>query len=74
MSQPARSAAARSSPATRAASSPLRRCQPRPINEVAVLVPGQSRQTGVFTAPGSYGFHDHGNPTDASLQGIIVIR
>jgi len=44
------------------------------INQVSALAPGQSRQTGTFTAPGECGFHDHGNPSDTSLQGTIVIR
>lgn len=45
-----------------------------PMNEVTVLTPGQSRQTGVFGAARSCGYHDHGQSTNAALQGTIVIR
>jgi plastocyanin len=45
-----------------------------PINEVSALAPGQSRQTGVFTTARSCGYHDHGQSTNTSLQGTIVIR
>lgn len=45
-----------------------------PINEVDVLGPGQSRQTGVFTAARTCGYHDHGQPTNPALQGTIVVR
>ena len=44
------------------------------INEVSALAPGQSRQTGAFTTARSCGFHDHGQPGNAALQGTIVIR
>src|SRR5260370_40006727 len=45
-----------------------------PMNEVGPLSPGQSRQTGAFTIPRTCGFHDHGQPTNADLQGPIVIK
>ena len=45
-----------------------------PINEVSALTPGQSRQTGVFTVARTCGYHDHGQSTNTSLQGTIVIR
>lgn len=45
-----------------------------PINEVSVVTPGQSRQTGVFSSARSCGYHDHGQSTNTSLQGTIVIR
>jgi plastocyanin len=45
-----------------------------PIDEVSVVTPGQWRQTGVFTIARSCGYHDHGQFTNTSLQGTIVIR
>lgn len=45
-----------------------------PINEVAALSPGQSRQTGAFTVARTCGYHDHGQSANTSLQGTIVIR
>ena len=45
-----------------------------PVNEVSALPPGQSRQTGVFNTPRTCGYHDHGQSTNTSLQGTIVIR
>ena len=45
-----------------------------PINEVSALTPGQSRQTGVFSSARTCGYHDHGQSTNTSLQGTIVIR
>jgi plastocyanin len=45
-----------------------------PINEVSALTPGQFRQTGVFSSARTCGYHDHGQSTNTSLQGTIVIR
>jgi hypothetical protein len=45
-----------------------------PMNEVTVLTPGQSRQTGVFTQARTCGYHDHGQSENTALQGTIVIR
>jgi plastocyanin len=45
-----------------------------PINEVSVLTPGQSRLTGTFPSARTCGYHDHGDNTNTSLQGTIVIR
>jgi plastocyanin len=44
------------------------------INAVGVLDPGQSRETGNLVTVRTCGFHDHENPSNASLQGRIVIR
>jgi plastocyanin len=44
------------------------------INQVGVLNPGQSRETGNLVAVRTCGFHDHDNPNNANLQGRIVIR
>jgi plastocyanin len=45
-----------------------------PLNEVSALTQGQSRQTGVFGSARTCGYHDHGQSTNTSLQGTIVIR
>src|SRR6266545_7360453 len=45
-----------------------------PMNELGPLSPGQSRQTGAFTVARTCGYHDHGQPTNAALQGTIVIK
>jgi hypothetical protein len=44
------------------------------INQVGVLQPGQSRETGNLVQTRTCGFHDHENPDDARLKGRIVIR
>ena len=45
------------------------------INQVGVLNPGQSRQTGNMTTNRAVcGFHDHDNPTVVGLQGSITIQ
>jgi hypothetical protein len=44
------------------------------INEVSALAPGQWRETGVFRVARTCGYHDHGQSTNESLQGTIVIR
>jgi plastocyanin len=41
---------------------------------VGNLSPGQTKLTNAFTAARTCGFHDHGNPTDAALQGNIIIQ
>jgi hypothetical protein len=45
-----------------------------PINKVGALGPGQSGTTGPLTVARVCGFHDHGQPTNAALQGTITIR
>jgi hypothetical protein len=44
------------------------------INQVALLLPGQSRETGNFVQTQVCGFHDHNNPLITSLQGSIAAR
>ena len=44
------------------------------INQVGVLAPGQQRETGNFVAAQTCGFHDHGEPNNTSLTGIIRAR
>ena len=45
-----------------------------PLNEPGRLEPGASGFTDVFTQAGNCGFHDHLDPVNASLQGLIVIE
>lgn len=44
------------------------------INQVGFLNPGQSRETGNLVTARTCGFHDHDNPSQATLNGQIVIR
>jgi plastocyanin len=44
------------------------------INQVGLLQPAQSRQTGNLVIVRTCGFHDHDNAQNAALQGRIVIR
>ena len=44
------------------------------INQVGLLAPGQSRETGNLNAVRTCRFHDHDLPNTATLTGAIVIR
>lgn len=44
------------------------------INQVGLLVPGATRETGNLVTVRTCGFHDHDNPTNAGLSGRIIIR
>lgn len=44
------------------------------INQVGFLLPGQSRETGNLVDLRTCGFHDHDNPSQATLTGQIVTR
>jgi hypothetical protein len=44
------------------------------LNQVGVLTPGQSRESGNLNVVRTCGYHDHDNPTNANLQGRITIR
>lgn len=44
------------------------------INQVGLLQPGQSRETGNLNAVRTCGYHDHDLPSNNSLKGRIVIR
>jgi hypothetical protein len=44
------------------------------INQVGVLVQGQSRETGNLNVVRTCGFHDHDNPDNNNLKGRIVVR
>ena len=44
------------------------------INQVSLLQPGESRETGNLVTVRTCTYHDHENPGSASLKGRIVIR
>ena len=44
------------------------------INQVGLLSPGASRETGNLVTARTCGFHDHDDFANANLQGRIVIR
>ena len=43
------------------------------INDVGMLIPGQTKTSGAFTASKSCGFHDHLNHHAKSFQGQIPV-
>ena len=45
-----------------------------PVQEVGFIQPGQTKQTGVLTAPGVCGFHDHFNENNPDLRGRIIVQ
>ena len=44
------------------------------INDVGVLVPGQSKQTGNLNVVRTCGYHDHQNFENTAWQGTITIQ
>jgi plastocyanin len=44
------------------------------LNQVGLLNPGQSRESGNLVAVRSCGFHDHEDPDNANLRGTITVR
>jgi plastocyanin len=44
------------------------------LNQVGVLLNGQTRETGNLITVRTCGFHDHENPDNANLKGRIVVR
>ena len=44
------------------------------LNQVGLLNPSQSRESGNLVAVRSCGFHDHDDPDNANLRGTIIIR
>ena len=44
------------------------------INAVGLLQPSQSKLTNALNTARTCGLHDHGLPTDAGLQGRIIIQ
>jgi len=43
------------------------------LNDVSMLAPGQSRQTGSFMVAKACSYHDHMNPDAAGLQGVLLV-
>jgi plastocyanin len=44
------------------------------LNQVGLLNPTQSRESGNLVAVRSCGFHDHEDPDNANLRGTIIVR
>jgi plastocyanin len=44
------------------------------LNQVGLLNPGQSRESGNLVTVRTCGFHDHEDPNNNNLRGRIVIR
>ena len=44
------------------------------LNQVGLLRPRESRETGNLVTPRTCGFHDHDDPDNRNLLGRIVIR
>jgi plastocyanin len=44
------------------------------LNQVGLLMPGQSRESGNLTAVRTCGFHDHEDPDNNNLKGSVVVR
>ena len=43
------------------------------INSVGFINPGQTRETATFVTPKTCGSHDHTQPSNGSLRGMIVV-
>src|SRR5512134_1762916 len=41
---------------------------------VALIAPGQTKQTQAFTVARTCGFHDHDNPDNAAVRGSVIVR
>ena len=44
------------------------------LNQVGVLNPGQSRESGNLVTVRTCGYHDHDDPNNVNLRGSIIIR
>jgi len=44
------------------------------LNQVGLLNPTQSRESGNLVAVRSCGYHDHEDPDNANLRGTIIVR
>lgn len=44
------------------------------LNQIGLLAPGQTRESGNLNTVRTCGFHDHDNPGVANLTGTITIR
>ena len=45
-----------------------------PLNEVGALAPGRTGVSGALSTARTCGFHDHGQPGNAALQGTVVVK
>ncbi|HEY7445400.1 MAG TPA: hypothetical protein VH701_23435 [Vicinamibacterales bacterium] len=43
------------------------------LNDVGILQPGQSRESGVLNVRGGCGFHDHNDPDNNAFRGQVLI-
>lgn len=44
------------------------------INNVGLISPGQTKETGNLNIVRTCGYHDHNNPDDARFKGNIIIQ
>ncbi len=44
------------------------------INQVGLISPGETKETGNLNTVRTCGFHDHNQPSNTSLQGRLIIR
>jgi plastocyanin len=44
------------------------------INNIGLISPGQTKETGNLNTVKTCGYHDHGNPDDARFKGSIIIQ
>ena len=44
------------------------------LNQVGLLAPGQSRESGNLVVVRTCGFHDHEDPNNNNLKGQIIVR
>lgn len=43
------------------------------LNDVGILQPGQSRESGVLNVRGGCGFHDHNDPDNNGFRGQVLV-
>jgi plastocyanin len=43
------------------------------LNDVGILQPGQSRDSGVLSVRGGCGFHDHNDPDNTGFRGQVLV-
>jgi plastocyanin len=43
------------------------------LNDVGILQPGQSRESGVLNVRGGCGFHDHNDPDNTAFRGQVLV-
>ena len=53
---------------------PLTHTDCPPIQNVGFIQPGQTKETGPLTVPGTCGFHDHMNEHNPDLRGRIIVQ